>query len=89
MTAAKSEPKTKVRFVIIREGVVQSWAKDGVTFGFLLLTIWFNATFAGDSAWIYAAAALAFVAMGYNRQHQMTADEARLWIDQQFPPEAP
>ena len=80
-----SAPETKV--IIIREGVLRSWAKDGVTFGLFMFMLWFNTAYGGGSGWAYFAIAVGFVAMAINHHTKMSPDEARKWLDDNFPGE--
>lgn len=79
-----SEPK----FIVFdkTESVFESWAKDAVTFGFLLLCIYVSR----DSAWwTFATGCLALLVIA-GKLHQVASkrtkrcnskDELRAWVD--------
>lgn len=83
--------KASTKIIILREGVLQSWAKDAVTLGGLMALPWFNHNYGGGSAWIYAAIAILWI-IGLPAKifrlagdNQKTPDEARAWLDEHYP----
>ena len=79
------------QFFFVREHVWQSWARDTYSFSVLIGAMWFNATSCGGSAWIYAITGILWfvwlLGKASKHHHAMTADEARAWLDANFPRE--
>ena len=79
------------KIILIREGVISSWAKDGFTFGMLAALPIINHRFAGGSGWIYFCIALSWLiivlsrASGVRKKAEMTPVEAKHWLDENFP----
>lgn len=79
------------KVILLREGVLQSWLRDGVSFGMLGALPWFNYTYCGGSGWINMAIAFAwFIAVlarasGERRKCEMTPTEAKAWLAVHYP----
>jgi hypothetical protein len=84
-----SEPK---QFIMVRERVWESWARDTYSLLVLIGAMWFNANYCGGSGWIYAVTALLWFVwlLGKASKHrrEMTSAEARAWLDENFPSDA-
>ncbi len=79
------------KIILLREGVLQSWLKDGFTLGMLAALPWFNHAYCGGSGWINMAIAFGWFftvfarASGLRRKSEMTPAEARAWLDEHHP----
>jgi hypothetical protein len=79
--------------IILREGVIQSIVKDTYTLGLLAALPWFNYRYCGGSGWIFFAIAFAwFIVMcsrasGEKAKATKTPEQARAWLDEQYPVE--
>lgn len=79
------------KIIIFRESVLTSWLRDGFTLGMLAVLPWFNHAYAGGSAWIYAAIAVAWFfsifsrASGARAKAEMSPDQIRAWLDEKHP----
>jgi hypothetical protein len=79
----------KPEVIIIREGVLESWARDAVTFGALAGASYFINVYAGGSGWLNFTLAIAWFAWvaGRGAAHRIKRSpaEARAWLDEHFP----
>lgn len=87
MEIAMSDEETKV--VLIRENWRESAARDVGTF-VLIASLWSLGWYAGSSAleWIGVIFALVLIlcrATTIFKKRRMTPDEARAWLDREFP----
>lgn len=79
------------KIIILREGVISSWLKDGFTIVMLAVLPWFNHAYAGGSGWIYAAISFGwFIAIisrasGMKAKATKTPAEARAWLEANHP----
>lgn len=79
------------KIIVLRESVVASWLRDGLTFVMLAVLPWFNHAYAGGSGWIYAAIAFGWVitifarASGAREKAEMTPEQIRAWLDEAHP----
>ena len=79
------------KIILLREGVLQSWLKDGFTFGMLSALPWFNHQYCGGSGWINMTIALMWIivilgrASETRRKSEMTPAEAKAWLAEHYP----
>jgi len=82
---------TKLTFIKRNEPVLLSWARDAVSFGGLIGTALALNTLMEPSGWLNAVLAISwFLWMaGKSAAHKMTMtpDEARAWLDAEYPQE--
>jgi hypothetical protein len=87
--------QTQNQVIVINQGLIKSMIGDTFTLGMLMALPWFNYRFCGGSGWINFAIALAWIvgivsrASGSMKKARKTPDEARAWLDENFPPSKP
>jgi len=85
-----TKPNPHTLFVYdARENVVLSWLRDSVSFAILCGAAWFVNTQMPPSGWINATVCILWmiwmVGKGQKRKVMKTPDEARQWLDDNFP----
>lgn len=83
--------KPKTLFIVDRrEPVLLPWLRDGFSFAALAVVAWFTNTQMPPSGWInFMVCALWLLWMiGRGQQHkwEVDADQARAWLDENYPP---
>jgi hypothetical protein len=79
------------RIVFLREGVIQSWLRDGFTLAMLAFLPWFNHVYCGGSGWINMTIAFMWFvsitarASDLRRKSEKTPAELRAWLDEHYP----
>ena len=72
-----------------RAPVLLSWLRDGFSFGSLAATAWFVNTQMPPSGWVNfmvcALWLLWMIGKGQRHKVEMTAQEAREWLDENYP----
>ena len=83
------------KVILIREGVLSSWAKDCFTLVILVALPIINHRFAGGSGWIYFCIAMSWLmivfsrASGIRKKAEMTPLEAKRWLADNYPEPRP
>ena len=85
-----SEPSEKTLYIYdMRQSVWKSYARDFGSFGGLIATAIALNTYISPSAWLNAALAICWIlwlaGLGAVRKVRMTPDEARAWLEREYP----
>lgn len=82
-------PRKALTVIDAREPVLKSWLRDGFSFGVLAATAWFVNVQMPPSGWInFLVCGLWITWMAgkaARNRYYMTADEARAWLDENYP----